>query len=88
MKMTKEDAIYGGSAERIYITYKKKADFFIRKFEIRCEILTGAGIGLLFSDRYFKTYNLTPSYFIDFLKKIEKEVKKYENENRLFLRKC
>lgn len=80
MKLTKEDAIYGGVAERVWITYKKKADIFVRSFEIRVELLTGAGIGLVFSDKSFKIYDATPSYFINFIQKLGEEVIKYENE--------
>ena len=80
MKINKEDEIYGGKWEKTWIKYKKVANFFVRYFEIRAELSTGAGIGLLFSEKYFKTYNFVPDDFLEILKKIEKGVKEDEDK--------
>ena len=80
MKINKNDEIYGGKWERVWIKYRKVADLYIRYFEINVELITGAGISLHFSSKDFITYNLVPDYFLNTLKKIEQEVKEYENK--------
>jgi hypothetical protein len=76
MKIDRENSIY---AERIWVGMKK-AELFIRKFEIRVELRVRAGIGFLFSDKSFHTYFLIHGDLLLFLKKLEKELKNYEND--------
>jgi hypothetical protein len=40
MIIDKPDNIYGGITQRIWVSYRK-ADIFVRKFEINTEVLIG-----------------------------------------------
>jgi hypothetical protein len=65
MKINEQNVLHGSRAMELCLD-EREILFFVRRFEIRIELLPSR-IELLFSDECFETYNFAPSYLLEFL---------------------